>query len=638
MAQKNQTYKRNLERYKKFLEGTSVGQELGYQFLEHPSTAKRKADLVYSIMDGSYRNESGTGGARTFRGKRVDTYEGRIAAVVDLLGLDNSRYFTSLEKVISTNVYLNTTKSKNAANDGAFRSEVVGNYVRGLKEGAVKVEKKLEPKVQDLTKKLNTSESLLTVVTKQRDELDITQRTRNDQIKALEEKNKKQGEELTQTYRTALDLCLEAKYHRNWRNVLATGLAASLMIGALGFGCSGDKKVSSAHSTKVVASKKIGSFPDSVLYPKLESPKASLCYTGIKKSVSSNLKGGPTPEQLRKFYDSNPLVMPDDSEPSDAEDVFVAEPAPAEVVYSNVKKVADAQIKPVGTNGLYRMHVDFRNLNFRDTNGDSLDDKVSASPIYFGRALKNEGKDLTEAVLDTKNLGYAGKEKSRVYGLGKALVSPVDSVLGFVSGGRWGLQKHTVKERNQDNFILGSIMSVYDGAQSIVKGAVDGADLVLGGLADKVVYDVIGGGAKTLVNSTVDVGNFAFAVPLDASQRFENWAFKNKGKVSMETYELASTIMRFGGNVVLHEAPFDGKYVEVRNEAGEKVLINKGQTGATLESLMAVLLDAGVLSKIHSDGNGGKEGNSEGGSWSWSSSGSPGGVGSFGSSGSGGGL
>ena len=78
----------------------------------------------------------------------------------------------------------------------------------------------------------------------------------------------------------------------------------------------------------------------------------------------------------------------------------------------------------------------------------------------------------------------------------------------------------------------------------------------------------------------------------------------------MGVYEAASTIMRFGGNVVLHEAPFDGKYIEVRNEKGEKVLINKGENGATLESLMAVLLDAGVLS---SGSNGGSDGGFDGG-------------------------
>jgi hypothetical protein len=637
MANKNQVYKRNLERYKKFLEGTPLGQELGYQFLEHPSTAKRKADLVYSIMEGSYRNQSGVGGVRTFRGKRVDTYEGRIAAVVDILGLDNSRYFASLEKLISKNNYLNSTKSKNVANEGAFRSEVVGNYVRGLKEGAIKVEKKLGSQVQDLTKRLDTSDGLLTVVTKHRDELDSTQRTRISQIKELKEENKKQEEELTQTYRTALDLCLEAKHHRFWKNIFATGLAASLLISAIGFGCSRDKKepvIKSEDSHTIInkVSQVRNYFPVSFFYPKLASPKDSLCYRGIKKS-DSNLNGGVTPEQLRKFYDSNPLAMPNNSEPS--EDVFAAEPAPAEVIYPMVGKVADAQIKPT-TNGLYRTHVDFRNLNSRDTDGDSLDDRVSANPVYFGRALKNEGKDLTEAVLDTTDLGYAGKEKSRLKNFGRALVSPVDSALGLVSGGRLGLHKDTREARSEDNLLLGSIRSVYDGVQSISRGVVDGTDLVAGGLADKLVYDVVGGSAKALVNSTVDAGNFVFAVPLDASQRFENWAFKNKGKVSMETYELASTIMRFGGNVVLHEAPFDGKYVEVTNEAGEKVLINKGQTGATLESLMAVLLDAGVLSSHKSGGNGG---NSEGGSWNWNSSGSPGGdVGSFGSSGSGGGI
>lgn len=568
MVNKNQAYKRKL----------AVADRL----LKMEGYSESKRILAHSILDGSYRSGAGKG-SRNYEGRRVDTYEGRIDAVTEILGLHSENDFNLLEKVILSNNYLSKTRSKKI--EGLSRADILKTYIQNVS------------------------------------------------IKEIE----KEKQNPVYAYREALGHAITSRNNKIMRNVFATGLAASLMISTLGtsiFGCSKNKTISSVQPTNVAVSQVKGSFPVSVLYPRLESPKDSLCYRGVKnKALKQEQNIVPMPE-LGKVVTVGKVSWHEIPETKRTTKLYYetskAEPAKEElkVVQTETNKVIDAQIKPVGTNGLYRMHVDFRNLQSRDKDKDGLDEKVSASPVYFGKALKNEVVSFGEVVTDGKDLGYTqGKTGSRLKSLKDAL--------------KLGFTKENKEARKEYNPVLKTIMATYDGVQSIAKGAVDGADLVLGGLTDKVVYDVIGGGAKTLVNSTVDAGNFVFAVPLDASQRFENWAFKNKGKVSMETYELASTIMRFGGNVVLHEAPFDGKFVEVKNEKGEKVLINKGGKGATAESIVAVLLDAGVLSQIHSGGNGGssKDGNSDGGSWSWNSSGSPGGdVGSFGSSGSGGGA
>lgn len=251
--------------------------------------------------------------------------------------------------------------------------------------------------------------------------------------------------------------------------------------------------------------------------------------------------------------------------------------------------------------GIYRQHVDFRNLQLRDTTGDGVSNDVSANPRYLGRSLRNHCNTYGEALSDKENLGYReGKTKSRLRNIGRMLVAPIDSALGIVSGGRWGLHEDNIEARKDNNFVLGSIMSLYDGVQSVARGVVDTPDLVLGGVTDKIIYDAVGGGVRGTINSVVDIGNYALAVPIDGLQRFENWSLKNQGKLSMELYELATTLTRFTGNVILHEAPFDGEYVQVRDEFGNQAIISKGQTGATLESITALLLDSGLLYKSRS--------------------------------------
>ncbi|MBC8435064.1 hypothetical protein H8D91_01025 [archaeon] len=530
MVTKNKAYKRNIERYGTFLKNLDDD----------------KKDLAVSILEGSYRNGSAKG-SRSYEGQRVDTYEGRIKAVTEILGFSEARHYKSLEKLMSTNNYLKNTVSHKKDSEGVYRSEQVKDYISKLSEDVeqpVGIEKSLEGKLEIVP-------------------------------------NKKKG---------------------SFGKKLALAAGLAIVAGTyLVSGCKAEKITTNVPEPTPIyqeISKDTNAAPAEVIWaevPKEVTPKIIIAPIKTKeKSVESSNDAG--------------LVK-----------IFSEEPAPAEVVYlidtnslEDVSQVIEELSEPVTLEPVtlepvtlesvvegkfYRKQVDARNFQSYDAGSDKIDDKVSMNPIHLKNGLGNEFSSWGEDLKDGEKIGYVeGKTAKRLKSLKDALF------LGFTKENKEARKKH--------NFLLRTIMAAYDVPQSLVKGAVALPDLVLGGLTEKVVYDGIGGGVKTLVNSTVHVGNEVFAVPLDASQRFENWAFKNEGKVSMGVYEAASTIMRFGGNVVLHEAPFDGKYIEVRNEKGEKVLINKGENGATLESLMAVLLDAGVLS---SGSNGGSDGGFDGG-------------------------
>ena len=540
MVTKNKAYKRNIERYGTFLKNLDDD----------------KKDLAVSILEGSYRNGSAKG-SRSYEGQRVDTYEGRIKAVTEILGFSEARHYKSLEKLMSTNNYLKNTVSHKKDSEGVYRSEQVKDYISKLSEDVeqpVGIEKSLEGKLEIVP-------------------------------------NKKKG-----------------SFGKRIKEGLA--IAAGVAIMTLPSYISGCGENPNSKKTY----EPIKTIPVQEVVKNNNSVPIAVVREDIPRELISTNK---VPEKAVApvvVSLKNPSV-----ETSRFQKMITEEPAPAEVVYlidtnslEDVSQVIEELSEPVTLEPVtlepvtlesvvegkfYRKQVDARNFQSYDAGSDKIDDKVSMNPIHLKNGLGNEFSSWGEDLKDGEKIGYVeGKTAKRLKSLKDALF------LGFTKENKEARKKH--------NFLLRTIMAAYDVPQSLVKGAVALPDLVLGGLTEKVVYDGIGGGVKTLVNSTVHVGNEVFAVPLDASQRFENWAFKNEGKVSMGVYEAASTIMRFGGNVVLHEAPFDGKYIEVRNEKGEKVLINKGENGATLESLMAVLLDAGVLS---SGSNGGSDGGFDGG-------------------------
>ncbi len=144
------------KQYEKFDKGLGKGKTI----LNRLGVDEKTTDLVSNLMDGSFRNKEGPG-SRSYNGKGVITYEGRVEAATGVINqyrndnpdsniakVDMSQIYSLFGTAIKRNGYLEEAKSKKGESAGIdtekanefSRVDNVMNYVNGLQTGA-KLEK-----------------------------------------------------------------------------------------------------------------------------------------------------------------------------------------------------------------------------------------------------------------------------------------------------------------------------------------------------------------------------------------------------------------------------------------------------------------------------------------------------------------
>ena len=586
MAKQNKKFERRLDRYTGFL-------------VDKLGISSDKALLARSIMDGTYKNGSGNG-SKTYNGQGVNTYEGRIKAVKDLLNLNSSKQYKSIERLINSNDYLSKTKSKNSVNEGAYRSDLVKNYTRGLFEGAVSVEKKLGNYVEGL-KNLRTANGILnsenSVLTKEVSGLSSLLTVEKGNIATEKTKSK--------------------KWKRRFKQAIVGGVLASVLT-AVGTYALLKPHQKVEKNTSVVETNYISDSSDSyggivldVAFPEEKSSDLNSIVSGAKEGgleslvtnnteVSSTVTtNGPTITKVKTITkdDGKGLKtkltqiekktdLSNIKSPSNLEDNLVPSNTNlAEVVSLNSSSEYDSGFT-------YVNHVNKRNPQI-DSKGD-----ITLNPFKGLASIGNHFENWGKQIVDTEDLGYSSENyKKRGSSIGNGLKSVV-SILPFVN-----LNKEDLRKREDNNFLQRGFMKVYQALGGAGSTVVNTTDLATGGLAEKLVVDVVGGGVVTTVDSLVETAEWVASVPIAPAQEIENWASNNDGRFSRKVYEGVTSLLRFGGNVVLREAVIDGKYAEIITKDGKVVEVDKGGFGTLMESLVVAGIDGWSASKVGDSNN-----------------------------------
>ena len=249
----------------------------------------------------------------------------------------------------------------------------------------------------------------------------------------------------------------------------------------------------------------------------------------------------------------------------------------------------------------YMKHVNARNPQIIDEDKDNIGEGISVDPRKLGTHIKYNFVPLGKEVTDCASLGYSQSDFSnRGKNVSSGLNRTGNGLTKLVSLGYWDNREEKAKKDEGNQFLRWG-KSIYDIPFGVVQTGVNLIDYPAAGIFGKTLdttLDLAGG----LVNTTVDAGEYFVGVPFKATQSLERIPFE-KSNVSQRTYEGLSTVLRFGGNVVLHEVPQEGKYIQIIDRYGKETKIDKGETGATLELLSCIGLDLYSLSSHRGDGN-----------------------------------
>ena len=267
--------------------------------------------------------------------------------------------------------------------------------------------------------------------------------------------------------------------------------------------------------------------------------------------------------------------------------------------------------------GKYIEHVNARNSQIiKGENGND----ISVNPKHLANHVVNNFVPFANEVTNSDDLGYGYKRlENRKAGIGQGLKKAGNGFLKFISAGYLDYNCEAEKEK-EGNQALRAFKGIYDIPAGSLKAITDTTDFVFGGLVNKTI-----GAGKNLVdgtvNSGVDLVNYSLALPYYSGKKLENAINSNDGECNQKVYEILTSFARFGGNVVLHEVPRNGKTIEIISKDGNKITLDKGKTGPLAELLTCAAVDtlgivgvsggfsSGSGSVIHSHNGGGWNGN-----------------------------
>lgn len=241
-------------------------------------------------------------------------------------------------------------------------------------------------------------------------------------------------------------------------------------------------------------------------------------------------------------------------------------------------------------------------------NSQIQNNSITINPSPFFVQTANNFSDMKEELTNYDSIGYSEKNISeRNNGIKTGLKKIGNGLQKLVSLGFWDSREKEEKEK-EGNQVLRVLKSPYDVVIGAGKTAIHSADHVVGGILEKTVDSAVAG-VRGVVGSAVSATNYVGAIPFYALNGIEKQI--HDGNISQKTYEGIFSLARFGGNVISHEVPEKGKFIEVIANDGNKTIIDKGEIGATLELAFALGLDSVALKKI-TEGSGNSSGN---GNW-----------------------
>lgn len=250
----------------------------------------------------------------------------------------------------------------------------------------------------------------------------------------------------------------------------------------------------------------------------------------------------------------------------------------------------------------YVDHTTARNAQIRDG-------ELSINPLHLVKQTGNNFVPLAEELTDFSSLGYSNEDFSnRTKGVKSGFKKIGNGLQKLVSLGFWDSRKEEEKT-NEGNQALRFLKSPYDVVVGAVQTVVNSADYITAGVLGKTLNTTIDA-TRGVVGTAVSATNYLGAVPFYPIDKSEELLHENT--CSQKVYETVFSLARFGGNVLSHEVPERGKTVEIISNDGKKVVLDKGEIGATLELLTGLGLDSFAISKLvdgsgssHSSGNGG---------------------------------
>lgn len=243
-------------------------------------------------------------------------------------------------------------------------------------------------------------------------------------------------------------------------------------------------------------------------------------------------------------------------------------------------------------------------------NAQIVEGDISINPSHLIKQTGNNFVPLKDELTDFSSVGYSKEDFSnRTKGIKSGLKKLGNGLQKLVSLGFWDSRKEEEKT-NEGNQVLRVLKSPYDIVLGTVQSAVNSVDYVAAGILGKTLNTTIDA-TRGVVGTVISTTNYVGALPFYPLDKAEELLQKNT--CSQKVYETVFSLARFGGNVLSHEVPERGKTIEIISNDGKKVVLEKGELGATLELITGLGLDSFAISKLldgsgssHSNGNNGE--------------------------------